>query len=90
MVRVMVQLTEDQVKTLKQMARARNASVAALVRESVAVYVDTSKKNSKLDEKRRRALDGLERIKKAKYKDIEGKTDVSINHDHYFAEAISS
>lgn len=89
MVRVMVQLTEEQVKTLKKMARVRKASVASLVRESVTLYVDASKVNPQMDEKRRRALEGLEKIKKAHFKDIEGKTDVAKNHDKYLNEIYS-
>ena len=90
MVRVMVQLTEEQVKALKKMARVRKASVASLVRESVTLYVDASKTDTKMDEKRHRALEGLEKIKKANFKDIEEKKDLSANHDYYLDEAFSS
>lgn len=90
MIRTMIQLTEDQAKALKKLARARKTSVAALVRESVALYVSADKSTTKHDEKRRRALEGLKKIKLAKYKDIEGKKDVSINHDKYLAEVYSS
>jgi uncharacterized protein YgbK (DUF1537 family) len=86
----MVQLTEEQVKALKKIAKARRMSVAALVRESVASYVDSSKSSVKQDEKRRHALEGLGKIKKAKYKDAQGKKDVSINHDDYLAEAYAA
>lgn len=90
MVRTMIQLTEGQVKDLKKLAKIRKISVAALVRESVSLYVNTSKANIKEDEKRRRALEGLEKIRKAKYKDIEGKKDLSTNHDYYLEEAYAS
>lgn len=90
MVRTMIQLTEDQVKALKKLAKLRKTSVAALVRESVALYVSADNSNARRNEKRRRALAGLEKIKQAKYKDIEGKKDVSVNHDKYLAEAYSS
>lgn len=90
MVRMMVQLTEEQVKVLKEMAKVRKTPVARLVRESVAVYVATSVKDSEQLKKKRRALAGLEKIKKAKFRDMEGKKDVSINHDKYLEEIYAS
>jgi len=86
----MIQLTEEQAKALKKIAKTRKTSVAALVRESVALYVSADNFNAKRNEKRLRALAGLEKIKQAKYKDIEGKKDVSINHDKYLAETYLS
>ena len=70
MVRTMIQLTEEQLKILKTMAKARKTSVARLVRESVAVYVAASVQNPEREEKRRRALEGLEKIKKSVRKTI--------------------
>lgn len=88
MVRTMVQLTEEQIKALKAMAKARKTSVARLVRESVAQYIVTTPKEMTREEKRKRALDFIKQIKAGKFKahDIEGKTDVSVNHDKYLAE----
>lgn len=90
MVRMMVQLTEEQVKALKELARARKTPVAKLVRESVAQYVAISESDTKREEARLRALKFIQDIKDGKYitHDIEGKTDVSTNHDEYFAQAI--
>lgn len=90
MVRTMIQLTEEQAKALKKIARARKMSVSAIVRESVAMYVRTERLNAQREEKRLRALEGLEKIKRAKYRDIEGKTDVSVNHDKYLEEIYAS
>ena len=90
MVRTMVQLTEEQLKILKTMAKTRKTSVARLVRESVAVYVGNSTQNPEHEKKRRRALNGLKKIKKAKFQDMEGKKDISTNHDQYLAEIYSS
>jgi uncharacterized protein YgbK (DUF1537 family) len=88
MIRTMVQLTEEQVKALKELAKARKTSVAKLVRESVAQYVVAAPKAAEREEKRRRALEALEYIKNnpEKFRDIEGKTDVSVNHDKYLNE----
>jgi hypothetical protein len=85
----MVQLTEEQLRALKEMAKARKTSVAKLVRESVTQYVvaNTVKEPTR-EEKRLRALEFVRKIKSGEIKshDIEGKTDVSINHDKYLAE----
>ena len=56
MIRTMVQLTEEQLRALKEMAKARKTSVAKLVRESVAQYVVVKAKEADREEKRRRAL----------------------------------
>ena len=88
MIRTLVQLTEEQMQTLKELAKARKTSVATLVRESLAQYVVTVPKDSDREEKRRRAMEFVRKIKSGeiKYHDIEGKTDVSVNHDKYLAE----
>jgi hypothetical protein len=88
MVRTVIQLTEEQMKALKELAKARHVSVAKLIRESVATYIVTAPKEPTMEEKRRRALEALEIIEKAGFHDREGKTDLSINHDKYFAESI--
>ena len=90
MIRTMVQLTEEQLKALKELAKARKTSVASLVRESVAQYVTEATKEAEREEKRLRALEFIKYIEEhpEEFRDIEGKTDVSINHDEYFAQAI--
>ena len=90
MVRTMVQLTEEQARALKAIAKARKVSVAKLVRESVAVYVAIAAKDPEQMKKKRRALAGLQKIKKAKFRDVAGKKDISINHDEYLEEIYSS
>jgi len=82
----MVQLTEEQLQALKELARTRKTSVARLVRESVTQYMVVTNKDAEREEKRRRALAFIKYIKEhpEEFRDIEGKTDVSINHDEYF------
>jgi len=89
MIRTMVQLTEEQLKALKELAKARKTSVASLVRESVEQYVATATEEAEREEKRRRALEFIEYIDEHpdEFRDIEGKTDVSVNHDEYFVQA---
>jgi hypothetical protein len=86
----MVQLTEEQVRALKEMSKARKTPVAKLVRESVAQYIVTAPIEPTREEKRQRALEFVRQIKEGKiqFHDIEGKTDVSVNHDEYFVQAI--
>ena len=88
MVRIMVQLTEEQLKALKEISKARKTPVAKLVRESVAQYIVTAPRELTYEEKRQRALDFIQQIKEGKFQahDIEGKTDVSVNHDEYLDE----
>jgi uncharacterized protein YgbK (DUF1537 family) len=90
MIRTMVQLTEEQLKALKALAKSRKTSVASLVRESVAQYVTEATKEAEREEKRQRALEFIKYIEEhpEEFRDIERKTDVSINHDEYFAQAI--
>ncbi len=90
MKRMMVQLTDEQIEALKELAKARKTSVAKLVRESVAQYVVVTDKTAEREEKRRRALEFLDYIDAhpEEFQDIEGKTDISINHDEYFVQAI--
>lgn len=90
MIRTVVQLTEEQMRALREIARARKVSVARLIRESVAQYVAAIDKQAEWEEKRRRALELLDYIKvhPKEFQDIEDKTDVSINHDRYFAQTI--
>jgi hypothetical protein len=85
----MVQLTKEQMKALKELAKARKTSVAKLVRESVAQYIVTaSTKELTYEEKRQRALEFIKKIESGEFEahDIEGKTDVSVNHDQYLTQ----
>jgi metal-responsive CopG/Arc/MetJ family transcriptional regulator len=88
MIRTVIQLTEEQMKALKELAKARHVSVAKLIRESVATYVAKAPKEQTMEEKRRRALSAIKYIEEhpEEFRDIEGKTDVSVNHDKYLAE----
>ena len=63
MIRTMVQLTEEQLKELKELAKARKTSVASLVRESVTQYVAEATREADREEKWRRALEFLDYIK---------------------------
>jgi len=89
MIRTMIQLTEEQIKALKALAKARKTSVASLVRESVTQYVAEATKEAEREENRLRALEFVRKIKagEIQFHDIEGRTDLSSKHDDYFVEA---
>ena len=79
MIRTQIQLTEEQYKKLKQLARTRERSLATLVREGVEMVLkETGEPN--LDEARRQAL-----LIVGKYRS--GKKDVSVHHDEYLAKS---
>jgi len=88
MVRTMIQLTEEQMKALKALAKTRKTSVAKLVRESVTHYVAAAQNEPLMEEKRQRALDFIKKIESGEiqFHDVEGKTDVARNHDKYLNE----
>ncbi len=90
MIRTMVQLTEEQLKALKELAKARKTSVASLVRESVEQYMTVTTQDAEREKKRLRALAFIKYIEEHpdEFRDIEGKTDVSANHDEYFVQTI--
>ncbi len=88
MIRTQIQLEEKQHKCLKEMAAEYNVSMATLIRQSVDRFIETEAKPSR-EETRLRALAFVERIESGEiqFQDIEGKTDLSINHDKYFVKA---
>ena len=90
MIRMSIQFTEEQIKLLKTIAKARKTSVANLVRESVRLFLNNNSDEAIREVKRQQVLEGLKKIKEMKYRDIEGKTDLSTNHDEYLAEIYAS
>ena len=82
MVRTQIQLTEEELAVLKDLAADRNMSMAALVREAVALLLKSRREVSR-GEVRRRAAAFAGRLSSA-----EG--DVSTRHDDYLAEAYES
>lgn len=81
MIRTQIQLTEEQHQALKELAASQKISMARLIRESVAQYLNTSE-TKEMDELRQYAISIA-----GKYHS--GHTDISINHDEYLAEAFA-
>jgi hypothetical protein len=79
MVRTQVQLTDSQIKALRQASAATGKSIAELIRQGVDQYL--AGRNEPTREER------IERAIRAAGKFASGSTDVSVNHDKYLAEA---
>jgi hypothetical protein len=79
MVRTQIQLTEDQVRTLKKIALSRDLSVAELIRQAVDSMIKSSPASDP-EERMKRALDVVGKFSS-------GKNDVSKHHDAYLAES---
>ena len=82
MIRTQIQLTEEQLKSLKALAREEERSVADLVRQSVAEYLV-----------RRPAVDRAELVRRARgligrYRS--GMPDLAEDHDRYLDDAFDT
>jgi DNA-binding XRE family transcriptional regulator len=81
MIRTQIQLTEPQAAALRAMSAARQVSMAELIRISIDAFVQRESGSS------RAAL--LARAKSVAGEFDSGLSDVSTNHDHHLAEAIT-
>jgi predicted DNA-binding protein len=79
MVRTQIQLTEEQMKSLRRLAAATGRSIADLIRQSVEQYVAAQFGISR-EERIQRAIRATGRFSS-------GKSDISKEHDRYLAEA---
>ncbi len=82
MIRTQIQLTEEQVHALKEIAHRENTSIAELTRRAIDQWLETSSSIS-VTERRRRARSVVGRFRS-------GRSDVSERHDDYLAEAYSA
>lgn len=80
MVRTQIQLTEEQARSLKRLAAARQVSIAQLIRQGVDTVLQSGMAID-LDEKRRRAVAAAGKFRS-------GRRDISQKHDTYLAEAL--
>lgn len=82
MIRTQIQLTEIQSQALKQLAAQRGQSIAELIRQSIDLFLQRAQKSEiEKEEKWRRALAAVGKF----HADV---SDLSVNHDEYFAQAI--
>lgn len=77
--RMQIQLTEEQLERLRDLADADGRSMADVIRESVDRYV-RSERPLHREELKQRALAAIGRFRS-------NKGDISANHDRYLAEA---
>ena len=82
MVRTQIQLTEGQSKSLKQLAREQERSVAELIRKSIDLYLASSGELG-LEQKYERAMAV---VGKYRAEDV----DLGRSHDHYLATAYAT
>lgn len=78
MIRTQIQLTEEQARRLKSIAQERGISVAEVIRQSIDLYIQSSKQPT-MAEKRLRALSIVGR-------GASGESDLASEHDRYLAE----
>lgn len=83
MVRTQIQLTEEQAVKLKRIAAERGVSMAELIREAVDRIPDRN-------DRAERFARAIEVIRTSRFRDREGKTDVSVRHDDYLVQAIEA
>ena len=78
MLRVQIQLTDEQARAIKRIASAKGVSVAEVIRRAVEGVIKISPK-ADMKERQKRALDIVGKFKS-------GKRDVSKRHDAYLTE----
>lgn len=79
MVRTQIQLPEEQVSTLKNLATQQHTSMAELIRRAIDLYTASSDAVN-LQDQRQRALAAAGQFRS-------GQGDLSTRHDDYLAEA---
>ena len=79
MIRTQVQLTEEQMALIKQLAAERNVSMSEVIRQGMASFLRENLTVSR-EERIRRAMEVAGRFRS-------GRTDVSRRHDEHLSEA---
>ena len=83
MIRTQIQLTEAQAAKAKRLAAERSVSMAEVIRE----LIDREPEG---DDRAERSARALAAIRRGGFHDREGKTDVSVDHDRYLAQALDA
>jgi hypothetical protein len=81
MTRMRIQLTEDQLKALRQLSSSTGRSIADLVRQGVELFLGSNRRVNRKEQ--------IQRAIHAAGKFSSGTTDGSPKHNHYLAEAFS-
>jgi Arc/MetJ-type ribon-helix-helix transcriptional regulator len=77
--RTQIQLTDEQAAKAKRLAAERGVSMAEVIRD----LIDEAPER---DDRAERIARALAAVKQGGFRDLEGKTDVSVRHDEYLAE----
>lgn len=80
MIRTQVQLTQVQLRTLRQLSAATGESIAELIRQGVELYVDSQQRANRGQQ--------IERALRVAGRFSSGSADGSREHDRYLAEAL--
>jgi metal-responsive CopG/Arc/MetJ family transcriptional regulator len=83
MIRTQIQLTEEQSRRVKEVARRKNISMAELIRRAIDNWLNKHNSMS-MSEKRQRALDVVREMDGMFHS---GLSDMAENHDEYLADA---
>jgi hypothetical protein len=81
MIRTQIQLTEAQAEKAKRLALERGVSMAEVIRE----LIDGAPER---DDRAERSARALAAVRRGGFRDRDGRTDVSVRHDEYLAEAL--
>jgi len=81
LIRTQVQLTKEQMKTLRRLANEQNVSVSTLIRQGVDILLQNPRIIS-VAEQRQRAIEAAGR-----FRSQDGDINVSAEHDRYLDEA---
>jgi hypothetical protein len=84
LIRTQVQLTKEQLKTLRRLASEQNVSISALIRQAVDIVIQSPKIISAA-EQRQRAIEAAGR-----FRSQDGAVNISEEHDKYLNEAYQS
>jgi hypothetical protein len=79
MVRTQIQLTEQQLQSLRQLSAASGRSLADLIRQGVELYLNAQQRASRAEQ--------IERALRVAGKYSSGAQDGSASHDRHLAEA---
>ena len=86
LMRTQIQLTTEQHRRLKELARSRRVSIAELIREGIAVVLAEADRQDKISDVWVKLEAGWAR--QAAMPDDGGPTDIVENHDKYLADWI--
>ena len=83
MVQTQVQLTEEQITALEELAKRRNVSITDLIREGVDNLLRSEPTFNKQEDLPKWVKFALDEAKKIEEMEVELPSDLSVHHDYY-------